>query len=101
MIVRFTALIAVVATATIAAPRHQPAAGMISGKVTYTGTLPKVRTIDMSKEPNCVTQHPTPVTTQDAVTVFGNNAPSAVIYTSALHEALPIPRRKVHYGQSG
>src|SRR2546421_108227 len=33
------------------------AAGTISGKVTFTGTPPKMKPIDMAKEPNCVTQH--------------------------------------------
>src|SRR6266498_3859041 len=101
MIVRFTALIAVVATATIAAPRHQPAAGMISGKVTYTGTLPKVRTIDMSKEPNCVTQHPTPVTTQDAVTGPGNSVRYVVVYISAGDQGAAAATDTVHYDQKG
>ncbi len=98
MIVRFTALIAVVATATIAAPRHQPAAGMISGKVTYTGTLPKVRTIDMSKEPNCVTQHPTPVTTQDAVTGPGRRPGRS---GGDRHGALRPERLSVHSARRG
>src|SRR2546426_5636797 len=40
-----------------APPRPPGAAGTISGKVTYTGTPPKMKPIDMAKEPNCVTQH--------------------------------------------
>src|SRR6266545_5765737 len=101
MIARFTALVVVVATASIAAPRHQPAAGTISGKVTYTGTLPKVRTIDMSKEPNCVTQHPTPVTTQDAVTGPGNSVRYVVVYISAGDQGAPAATDTVHYDQKG
>src|SRR2546427_335498 len=56
-----------------AAGRGPFPAGTINGKVTYTGTPPKAHPIDMAKEPNCVTQHPTPVSTQDAVTGPGNS----------------------------
>ena len=31
----------------------RPAGGTITGKVTYTGTPPKMKPIDMSKEPVC------------------------------------------------
>jgi len=40
-------------------PREAPrgSAGTISGKVTYTGTPPKMKPIDMAKEPSCAKQH--------------------------------------------
>src|SRR6266566_1653677 len=63
-----------------AAGRGPFPAGTINGKVTYTGTPPKAHPIDMAKEPNCVTQHPTPVTTQDAVTGPGNSVRYVVVY---------------------
>src|SRR5258708_35080515 len=66
-----------------AAGRGPLPAGTISGKVTYTGTPPKSHPIDMAKEPNCVTQHPTPVTSQDAVTGPGNSLRYVVVYISA------------------
>src|SRR6267378_3757674 len=67
MIARVVAGLVVLAVGGSAAgggpPHRGLPAGTISGKVTYTGTLPKLRQIDMSKEPNCVTQHPAPAAT--------------------------------------
>src|SRR2546423_15498922 len=83
-------------------PSHRPAAaGAINGKVTYTGTLPKVRQIDMSKEPNCVTQHPAPVTTQDAVTGPGSSVRYVVVYISAGDQSAAQATDTVHYDQKG
>src|SRR5882724_3928120 len=106
MIARFTALAALVSVGSgIAGPPHRAPplpAGTISGKVTYTGTLPKVRTIDMSKEPNCVTQHPTPVTSQDAVTGPGNSVRYVVVYISAGDPGAAAPATDtVRYDQKG
>ena len=46
--------------------------GSISGKITYTGTPPKMKPIDMSKEPICAKQHATPVMTENVATGPGN-----------------------------
>jgi len=78
-----------------------PPAGMITGKVTYTGTPPKAKTIDMSKEPNCVTQHPTPVMTQDAVTGPANSVRYVVVYISAGDQGAAAATDTVHYDQKG
>ena len=60
------------------------AAGTIGGKVTYTGTPPKMKPIDMAKEPNCVTQHAAaPVLTENVVTGPGNTLRWVVVYVSA------------------
>src|SRR2546427_1385706 len=60
------------------------AAGTISGKGTYTGTPPKMKPIDMAKEPNCVTQHAgAPVLTETVVTGPGNTLRWVVVYVSA------------------
>src|SRR5438445_11552093 len=60
------------------------AAGTISGKVTFTGTPPKMKPIDMAKEPNCVTQHAAaPVLTETVVTGPGNTLRWVVVYVSA------------------
>ena len=104
MIARYIAVLGLAAVGgTAAGPprRPPPPAGTISGKVTYTGTLPKVRPIDMSKEPNCVTQHPTPVTTQDAVTGPGNSVRYVVVYVSAGDQGAPAATDTVHYDQKG
>lgn len=57
--------------------------GTISGKVTYTGTPVKQKSIDMSKEPSCAKQHATPVTTETVVTGAGNTLENVVVYISA------------------
>jgi len=102
MIARLAAVVAVVALASGPTP-HAPrvAGGTISGKVTYTGTPPKVRPIDMSKEPSCVSQHPTPVTTQDAVTGPGNSVKYVVVYISAGDESAAAASDTVRYEQKG
>src|SRR5207237_10662848 len=79
----------------------KPPAGTVSGKVTYTGTLPKLRPIDMAKEPNCVTQHPTPVMTQDAVTGAGNSVRYVVVYISAGDQGAPAANDTVRCDQKG
>ncbi len=103
MIARFTALVALVAVSGgLARPPHRaPMAGTISGKVTYTGTLPKVRTIDMAKEPSCVAQHPTPLTTEDAVTGPANGVRYVVVYISVGDQGAAAATDTVRYDQKG
>src|SRR6267142_2077628 len=64
MIARVVAGLVVLAAGGSAAgggpPHRGLPAGTISGKVTYTGTLPKLRQSDMSKEPNCAPPIRTP-----------------------------------------
>ena len=54
--------------------------GAITGKVTYTGTPPKMKPIDMSKEPSCAKQHAAPVSTENVATGPGNTL--CLLYTS-------------------
>jgi hypothetical protein len=60
-----------------------PSGGSISGKVTYEGTPARQKPIDMSKEPSCAAQHPTPITTETVVTGPGNALENVVVYVSA------------------
>ena len=53
------------------------------GKVTYTGTPPKMKPIDMSKEPSCAKQHATPVMTENVATGPANTLQFVVVYISA------------------
>lgn len=103
MIARFSALVVLIALASSTTPRepHRPAGGTISGKVTFTGTPPKAKPIDMSKEPNCVTQHPTPVTTEDAVTGPGNSVRYVVVYIAAGDQGAAPATDTVRYDQKG
>ena len=75
--------------------------GSISGKVTYTGTPPKMKPIDMSKEPTCAKQHTTPVTTENVVTGPGNALQWVVVYISAGDQGTSTPSQAVRYDQKG
>src|SRR6195256_5620498 len=75
------ALLVSVAAWGIASAR--PSGGTVSGKVTYEGTPAKQKPIDMSKEPSCAAQHPTPITTETVVTGPGNALENVVVYVSA------------------
>jgi len=77
------------------------AAGSVSGTVTYTGTPPKMKPIDMAKEPTCASQHPTPVMTQNVVTGPGNTLQYVVVYVSAGDQPAPAPTTTVKYEQKG
>jgi plastocyanin len=95
--------LALVAAAGVAAraPVDRPAAGTVAGKVTFTGTPPKMKPIDMAKEPSCATQHPTPVMTETVVTGPGDAVVNAVIYISAGDSATTTPTEAVRYDQKG
>src|ERR1700730_9689820 len=60
-----------------------PGGGSVSGKVTYEGTPARQKPIDMSKEPSCAAQHPTPITTETVVTGPGNALENVVVYVSS------------------
>src|SRR5271155_5124112 len=72
-----------VSSAIVVAAKPPAGNGTITGKVTYTGTPPKMKPIDMSKEPSCAKQHTTPVTTENVVTGPGNALQDVVVYISA------------------
>ena len=60
-----------------------PSGSSVTGKVTYEGTPAKQKPIDMSKEPSCAQQHPTPITTETVVVGPGNTLQNVVVYISA------------------
>jgi len=78
-----------------------PPAGSITGTVTYTGTPPKMKPIDMAKEPTCASQHATPVLTENVVTGPGNTVQYVVVYISAGDQPGPAPTAVVRYDQKG
>jgi plastocyanin len=84
-------------------PAARPApAGSVSGTITYTGTPPKMRPIDMSKEPTCAKQHATPVMTETVVTGPGNAVANVVVYISAGDQGgSAVPKDTVTYDQKG
>jgi hypothetical protein len=74
-------------------------AGTVSGTVTFTGTPPKMKPIDMAKEPACVKAHPSPVMTENVVTGPGNTLRWVVIYISAGDQGSAAPTQTVRYDQ--
>jgi plastocyanin len=81
--------------------RHEARAGGITGKVTFTGTPPKMRPIDMAKEPSCAKQHATPVMTETVVTGPENTLGNVVVYISAGAQPAGPPAEAVRYDQKG
>ena len=77
------------------------APGSIKGKVTYSGTPPKMKPINMAKEPYCVKQHTTPVLEQNVVTGPGNGLQWVVVYISAGDSGSTAPTQAAKYDQKG
>ncbi|MFY9530144.1 MAG: carboxypeptidase regulatory-like domain-containing protein [Candidatus Acidiferrales bacterium] len=75
--------------------------GAIEGKVTYTGTPPKMKPIDMAKEPTCAKEHNPPEMTQNVVTGPGNALQYVVVYISAGEQPSPTPSQAVRFDQKG
>lgn len=91
-----------VATSAVGTPAHPAKSpGTISGTVTFTGTPPKMRPIDMAKEPSCASQHPTPVKTESVVTGPGNAVQWVVVYISAGDQSSSAPTGSIRYDQKG
>ena len=78
-----------------------PSAGVIRGTVTFTGTPPKMRPIDMAKEPTCVKQHPTPVMTETVVSGPNSTLGWVVVYISAGADGATPATAPVRYDQHG
>ena len=75
--------------------------GTIEGKVTYTGTPPKMKPIDMSKEPTCAKEYNPPLQTQSVVTGTGSALQHVVVYISAGEPPSPIPSVPARFNQKG
>jgi len=80
-----------------------PNGGAISGLVTFTGTLPKQKSLDISKEPQCVKMHASdPLLAETFVAGPGNALGNVVVYVS---QGGPVsstpPSRPVLFDQQG
>ncbi len=83
---RYIAVLAgvvLVRSAMVARAAPPASTGTVSGKVTYMGTPPKMKPIDMAKEPSCAAQHVTPVRTENVVTGLRDALQHVVVYVSA------------------
>jgi len=77
-------------------------AGTVTGKVTYTGTPPRQKPINMSEEPTCAKQHATPVTAENVVTGPNNALASVVVYVAAgADDEGQVPQQAVTFEQKG
>jgi plastocyanin len=79
----------------------QAPTGAIEGKVTFTGTPPKMKPIDMSREPICAKEHNPPLQTQTVVTGPGNALQYVVVYISAGEPPSPTPSEPARFDQKG
>lgn len=79
---------------------HIAAPGTVEGTISYTGTPPKVKPIDMAKEPSCAKQHATPVMTESVGVRPGNTLEDVVVYVSAGDQGGPASQPVV-YDQKG
>ena len=80
-----------------------PAGGTVSGKVTLSGTAPKAKPLDLSKEPECVKMHAAePLMPENVVVGPGNMLRNVVVYISGgLTDQAPVPANAVMYEQQG
>ena len=80
-----------------------PAGGTISGKVTLSGTAPKPKPLDLSKEPECVKMRASdPMFPENVVVGPGNMLRNVVVYISGgSMDQEPVPSNSVVYDQQG
>src|ERR1700716_1494810 len=74
--------------------------GNVEGTINFTGTPPKMKPIDMAKEPTCAKQHATPVMTEAVGVRPGNTLEDVVVYVSAGDMGAPTAK-PVIYDQKG
>ena len=89
----------------IVAPQGMPApaGGTVSGKVTLSGSAPKGKPFDLSKEPECVKLHAAePLIPENVVVGTGNMLRNVVVYISGgSMDQVPVPPNAVVYDQQG
>ncbi|HXY00724.1 MAG TPA: carboxypeptidase regulatory-like domain-containing protein [Candidatus Limnocylindrales bacterium] len=97
---------AVIAFTALCAPAFVvagPNGGTVSGKVTLLGTTPKLKPVDVSKEPSCLKMHwSNPLYPETIVTGPGNSLANVVVYVSSGDpENVPPPATSVTLDQQG
>jgi plastocyanin len=80
-----------------------PGQAIVNGKVTLKGVAPKLKPVDVSKEPVCVKMHASdPLFPETVLTGYGNTLRNVVIYISAGdNENEAIPSTPILYDQQG
>jgi len=83
-------------------PAHPEASGEIKGKITYEGTLPKSKPLNMVNEPTCAKHYTTPVFPENVVAGPNNSLSNVVVYiVSAGGEEGPAPAQPAMLKQRG
>lgn len=98
---RYILVPAVFALAVIVGSAGPAPSGTIEGKITYAGIPPKMRPLDMAKEPTCAKEHNPPLLAQNVVTGPANALQYVVVYISAGESPSPIPSEPVRFDQKG
>jgi Carboxypeptidase regulatory-like domain len=80
-----------------------PGGATVSGKVTFTGTVPKSKPIDLSKEPACVKMHQSdPLFQESFLTGPGDTLRYVVVYVSSgAPPSSPTPSAPALFDQEG
>jgi len=90
---------------TVLAPQAvpRPAGGTVSGKVTLSGTPPKAKPFDLSKEPECLKMRASdPLMPENVLVGPGNMLRNVVVYISGgSMDQVPVPANAVVYDQQG
>jgi Carboxypeptidase regulatory-like domain len=84
-------------------PRSTPpeARGEIRGTVTYEGTLPKFKPLNMVNEPSCANHYTAPVFPENVVAGPDNALSNVVVYISAGGEEESAPAQPIKLNQRG
>jgi len=87
-----------------AAKGTAPAAGEITGKVSYSGPTPKNKALKMDADPICAAQHPGPVMSDDTLVSADGALQNVLIYVKAglpAASTAPAPATPVKVDQKG
>jgi len=88
-------------SAPAAPPAHPDARGEIKGMVTFEGTLPKFKPLNMVNEPTCAKHYTTPVFPENVVAGPNNGLSNVVVYISAGGEEGPAATQPAMLKQRG
>jgi plastocyanin len=83
-----------------ALPAARPSSGTVVGRVTLRGTPPKLQTIDMSKQPDCLKLNTKKQMTEQVLTGPGNSLENVVVYVSeGESDTATVPSTPVTFDQ--
>lgn len=88
-------------TAAPAAAAVSADAGNITGSVKFDGAAPKMANIQMSADPYCQAQHPTPVTDEDVVVSPTGQLANVFVYVKDIKGTFPVPTTAALIDQQG